>query len=78
MSSKLSKLADVVRMAARSYDAGKRETAIKLIGTVASKLEFSERQKFLAMVETDISHSGIRVYLRSIIVGHGGSSVISS
>lgn len=77
MSSKLSKLADVVRMAARSYDAGKRETAIKLIGTVASKLEFPERQKLLAMVESDISHSGIRVHLRSIIVGHGGSSVNS-
>ncbi len=74
MSSKLSKLADIVRIAARSYDAGKRDTAIKLVGIVASKLEASERQNFLNMVNNDIQGSGIRIYLQSIVIGHRGDS----
>lgn len=76
MSLKLSQLSETVRMAARTYDAGKRETAVKLITIVASKLEHSEeRQKLLAMVERDISNSGLKTYFHSIIFGCGGTSV---
>lgn len=63
-------------MAVRSYDAGKRETALKLITVVASKLEQAEeRQKLLAMVDRDISNSGIKTYFYSIICGCGGTSI---
>ncbi len=77
MSAKLVKLAEVVRMAARTYDAGRRDTAIRLISTVTSKLEISERQKFLSMVNDDISNSGIRIHLHSIVIGHSGKSASS-
>jgi hypothetical protein len=76
MSTKLSKLADTVRMAARSYDNGRRETAIKLISLVASKLETSEdSKKLFSMVSNDIQDSGIKTYFHSIILGAGGTSV---
>jgi len=76
MSTKLSKLADTVRMAARTYDNGKRETAIKLISVVASKIENPEESKKLfSMVKNDIQTSGIKVYFHSIILGAGGTSV---
>lgn len=74
MSSKLSRLAEIVGMAARAYDAGNRDTALKLLGIVASKLETSERQKFLNMVN-GVSQSGFRIHLQSILMGHGGNSV---
>lgn len=75
MSSRLANLADLVRMATRSYDAGKRETAYKLVGIVASKLTFEERQEFLALIEKDIRHSGIKIYIQSVIMGHGGNPI---
>ena len=74
--SKVSKLAEMVRMAARSYDAGQRETAIKLIGIVASKLEGPEDERYLdALVRQDIQNSQIRYYFQSIIFGKGGTSI---
>lgn len=74
MDAKITKLADLVRMAARSYDAGKRETALKLISLVASKINTSEEQRQLELqVAQDISHSGIETYFRSIILGAGGT-----
>jgi len=77
MSSRLAGLADVVRIAARSYDAGKRDTAFKLLGMVASKLAVESRQRFLLLIQKDIQHSGIKVYVQSIILGHGGSPINS-
>ncbi|NEO86599.1 MAG: hypothetical protein F6J87_20425 [Spirulina sp. SIO3F2] len=74
MDAKITKLADLVRMAARSYDAGKRETALKLISLVASKINTAEEQHQLELqVERDISSSGIETYFRSIILGSGGT-----
>jgi hypothetical protein len=76
MTTNLSKLADVIRMAARAYDSGKRETALKLLAIVASKIETSEdRQKLLGLVRSDIQNSGIKVYFQSIILGSGGTAV---
>lgn len=76
MTTKLSKLADTVRMAARTYDNGKRETAIKLISIVASKIDTSDdRQKLASMVKSDIQESGIKFYFQSIILGSGGTAV---
>lgn len=76
MTTKLSKLADTVRMAARTYDNGKRETAIKLISIVASKVNSPEdSQKLFSMVRDDIQQSGIKIYFNSIILGSGGTSI---
>ncbi|WP_194058203.1 hypothetical protein [Nodosilinea sp. LEGE 06152] len=76
MTTNLLKLADTVRMAARTYDNGKRETALKLLSIVASKVETSEDgQRLFALVRSDIQNSGIRVYFQSIILGSGGTAV---
>jgi len=76
MSKKLFKLADTVRMAARSYDHGQRETGIKLISIVASKLASAEESRQLwSMVHQDLKTSGIRPYFHSIVLGAGGTCV---
>lgn len=76
MSTKLSKLADTVRMAARSYDNGKRDTGVKLISIVASRLESTEESKQLSsMVSRDLQNSGIKPYFHSIVLGAGGTSI---
>ncbi len=76
MPTNLSKLSDVIRMAARAYDGGKRETALKLLAIVASKIEtLEDRQKLFALVRSDIQNSGIRVYFQSTILGSGGTAV---
>jgi hypothetical protein len=76
MNAKLTKLADTVRMAARTYDNGKRDTAIKLISIVASQVHTPEdRQQLASMVRGDLEKSGVNPYFRSIIGGAGGTSV---
>lgn len=76
MDSKITKLADLVRMSARSYDAGKRDTALKLISLVASKIHTPEERRQLQLcVEHNLRNSGIEPYFRSIILGSGGTSV---
>ena len=66
MSAKLSKLADTVCMAARTYDNGKRETAIKLISVIASKIETpEERKKLFSMVKNDTAVLDPMRYIRS-------------
>lgn len=76
MNTKITKLADTVRMAARTYDNGKRETAIKLISIVASQVKTPEdRQQLASLVRSDLQNSGIKVYFHSIILGAGGTSV---
>ncbi len=76
MTVRLAKLADTVRMAARTYDDGNRETAIKLISIVGSKVEtLDDRQKLFSIVRGDIEASGIKVYFQPIILGSGGTAV---
>lgn len=69
-SRKISKLADTVYLAVRTYDSGKRETALNLLALVASKIQDAEeRQELNRLVEATIRHSGAWIYYKSIVFG---------
>ena len=69
-SKKITKLADTVRLAVRTYDNGKQETARNLLGLVASKIQDAEERRELnGLVESTIRQSGAWVYYKSIVFG---------
>ena len=69
-SKKITKLADTVRLAVRTYDNGKQETARNLLGLVASKIQDAEELRQLnSLVESTIRQSGAWVYYKSIVFG---------
>lgn len=69
-SKKITKLAETVRLAVRTYDNGKPETARNLLGLVASKIQDAEeRQELNGLVESTIRQSGAWVYYKSIVFG---------
>lgn len=73
---KISKLADIIRMAIRAYNYGQPDTARKLISLVASRIEtIEERRELQTLVERDIVTSPAKIYFQSIIFGQGGTSV---
>lgn len=79
MNSKVAKLASTVRMAMRSYDNGKRDTAIKLIGLVAAQVGTADERKELhRLVESEVRGSGVWPHYQSILFGGGSSSAPKS
>ncbi|MGD1942616.1 MAG: hypothetical protein ACFB0G_15020 [Leptolyngbyaceae cyanobacterium] len=69
-SKKITKLAETVRLAVRTYDNGKQETARNLLALVASKIQDAEeRQELNGLVESTIRQSGSWVYYKSIVFG---------
>ncbi|NEQ44771.1 MAG: hypothetical protein F6K00_14895 [Leptolyngbya sp. SIOISBB] len=74
-SPKITKLAETIRLATRTYDHGKKETALNLMGLVASKIHsLEERHELNQLVESTIRQSGAWVYYKSIV--YGASSAI--
>ena len=74
-SSKITKLAETICLATRTYDRGKKETALNLMGLVASKSTSSEeRYELNQLVESTIRSSGAWLYYKSIV--YGASSVV--
>lgn len=73
---KIKKLAETIRMAGRIYDSGKRDSALKILSSAASKVRtLEERNQLNSILEADMKRMPIRVYYQSILLGKGGTAV---
>jgi hypothetical protein len=73
-SQKIIKLAETLRLAARTYDHGKKETALNLMGLVASKIQTpAERHELNQLVESTLRQSEAWFYYKSIVFGASGA-----